>query len=361
MQIIINLIVFLFILTTIVSIHEFGHFIAAKIFGVYCGAFSIGMGPKIFHKKGKETEFQIRALPIGGFVSMAGEADQEDNEEFKDLPVERTLKGKKTYQKVIIFLAGIFMNFVLAIVIMLVLNVSVGTTPVNNCVIGQVLNDTPAQKAGLKVNDQIIAITDQNTHQEFPVESIEGLNKALAGDAHNNEKTVSLIVTIKRDGKKQDVPMSVTYQKDAAGYKLGIMQKTRRLGIGEAFTNTFTTIGTMSLAIFNALKLLVVNFTSTVKQMSGPVGIYKVTASVTENGQVAEIFYLMALLSVNIGIFNLMPVPGLDGAQTLFAIVEGAIGRELPINVKYALQAAGLGLILLLMFYITFQDIIKLF
>ena len=79
MQIIINLIVFLFILTTIVSIHEFGHFIAAKIFGVYCGAFSIGMGPKIFHKKGKETEFQIRALPIGGFVSMAGEADQEDN------------------------------------------------------------------------------------------------------------------------------------------------------------------------------------------------------------------------------------------------------------------------------------------
>jgi regulator of sigma E protease len=95
--------------------------------------------------------------------------------------------------------------------------------------------------------------------------------------------------------------------------------------------------------------------------MSGPVGIYKVTASVTENGQVAEIFYLMALLSVNIGIFNLMPVPGLDGAQTLFAIVEGVIGRELPINVKYALQAAGLGLILLLMFYITFQDIIKLF
>ena len=104
MQTLLNILVFLLILTGIIVIHELGHFVAAKFFKVYCGAFSIGMGPKIYGKKGKETEFQIRALPIGGFVSMAGEEDQEDNEEFKDVPVERTLKGKKTYQKIIILL-----------------------------------------------------------------------------------------------------------------------------------------------------------------------------------------------------------------------------------------------------------------
>ena len=96
MQTLLNILVFLLILTGIIVIHELGHFVTAKFFKVYCGAFSIGMGPKIYGKKGKETEFQIRALPIGGFVSMAGEADQEDNEELKDVPVERTLKGKKT-------------------------------------------------------------------------------------------------------------------------------------------------------------------------------------------------------------------------------------------------------------------------
>ena len=96
MQTIITIIVFLLILGSIIIIHEFGHFIAAKIFGVYCSHFSIGFGPKLWSKKGKETEYEIRALPFGGFVSMAGE-EQSDEEELKDIPLERTLKGIKTY------------------------------------------------------------------------------------------------------------------------------------------------------------------------------------------------------------------------------------------------------------------------
>ena len=94
MQTIINIIVFLLILGSIIIIHELGHFLAAKFFGVYCGQFSIGFGPKLWSKKGKETEYEIRALPFGGFVAMAGEEDQADNEDMQDFPVERTLKGK---------------------------------------------------------------------------------------------------------------------------------------------------------------------------------------------------------------------------------------------------------------------------
>ena len=146
MQTLINILVFLLILTGIIVIHELGHFIAAKFFKVYCGAFSIGMGPKIFGKKGKETEFQIRALPVGGFVSMAGEADQEDNEEFKDVPLDRTLKGKKTYQKIIIMLAGVFMNFMLALVIMLSANLTGGQINVNRCEVGSLVENGSALK-----------------------------------------------------------------------------------------------------------------------------------------------------------------------------------------------------------------------
>ena len=104
MQTLINILVFLLILTGIIVIHELGHFITAKFFKVYCGAFSIGMGPKIFGKKGKETEFQIRALPVGGFVSMAGEADQEDNEEFKDFPLDRTLRARRLIRRLLLCL-----------------------------------------------------------------------------------------------------------------------------------------------------------------------------------------------------------------------------------------------------------------
>lgn len=358
MQLLINIIVFLLILTGIVTIHEFGHFVAAKIFNVYCGAFSIGMGPKIFGKKGKETEFQIRALPIGGFVTMAGEADQEDNPYFKDVPLDRTLKGKKTYQKVIIFLAGIFMNFVLAIVIMMCLNFTMGVKPVNTPVLGSVLKDGAAYKYGLRKDDRIMTMVNTDSHKSYTIHNYTDITDALVNKT-NSSASVTFTITFKRDGKVMVKNVKAPVNKETGKYYLGITQPTRRMQGLEPMTSTFSQIGSMSLAIFAALEQLVINFAGTVKQMSGPVGIYKITAQVTESGQVANIFYLMALLSVNIGIFNLLPIPGLDGAQTIFAIIEGIIGHELPQNAKYYLQLAGLSLILLLMVVVTYQDILR--
>lgn len=359
MQIIINIIVFLLILTGIVTIHEFGHFITAKFFGVYCSAFSIGMGPKIYSRKGKETEFQIRALPIGGFVSMAGEADQEDNPEFADVPVERTLKGKKTYQKVIIFLAGIFMNFVLGFVIMLCLNLSIGTMAVDSTKIGTVLKGSAADHYGLKAGDVIENITNTKTKKSYTIHHYSDVTKALVNNSGNHQSTV-MKVTIKRKGQQKIVSVKTPVNNQTGRYYLGVTQETRKMNSLEAFSGTFKEIGSMSIAIFTALEQLVINFAATVKQMSGPVGIYQVTAQVTQTGEIANVFYLMALLSVNIGIFNLLPIPGLDGAQTLFAIVEGIVGHELPQRVKYGLQVAGLSLIMLLMVVVTYQDIAKL-
>lgn len=357
MQTLINLLIFFLILTAIITIHEFGHFVAAKMFGVYCGAFSIGMGPKIYGKKGKETEFQIRALPIGGFVTMAGETDQEEETEFKDVPKERSLKGKKTYQKVIIFLAGIFNNFLLGFLILMVLNTTVGTIPVEQPVIGQVVADSGAETAGIQAGDTITEIAYDG--KIFAIDHFDDITKALTVKNAAN-KSVTIKVTLIRDGEKQTVNVNAGYNSKVSRYQMGIIQATRKMGFGEAIGSTFTEVGSMALMVFTALKGLALHFSSTVKQMSGPVGIYSVTAQVASTGNVANLFYLMALLSINIGVFNLLPIPGLDGAHTLIALVEGVLHRELPQNVKYGLQLAGLALVLLLMLYITFQDIMKL-
>lgn len=362
MQTIINILVFLLILTAIIVIHEFGHFITAKFFKVYCGAFSIGMGPKIFGKKGKETEFQIRALPIGGFVSMAGEADQEDNEEFKDVPLERTLKGKKTYQKIIIMLAGVFMNFMLALVIMLSANLMGGQVNVNHCEVGTLVEKGSAMKYGLKKGDIITNIECKQTQVSFAVASYEDLHNDTTKKAlKTNYKNVTLDITVRRGKQSVVVKVVSPYNEQQGRYLLGFQQVTRRMSVSESFSYTFRELGEMSVAIFNALGQLVVNFAATIKQMSGPVGIYKVTSQVTESGSITTLLYLVAMLSVNIGIFNLLPIPGLDGYQAILSLIEGIIHREVPVKVKYALQVLGLAIVFGLMIAVTYQDILRLF
>lgn len=362
MQTIINILVFLLILTAIIVIHEFGHFITAKFFKVYCGAFSIGMGPKIFGKKGKETEFQIRALPIGGFVSMAGEADQEDNEEFKDVPLERTLKGKKTYQKIIIMLAGVFMNFMLALVIMLSANLMGGQVNVNHCEVGTLVEKGSAMKYGLKKGDIITNIECKQTQVSFAVASYEDLHNDTTKKALKTDyKNVTLDITVRRGKQSVVVKVVSPYNEQQGRYLLGFQQVTRRMSVSESFSYTFRELGEMSVAIFNALGQLVVNFAATIKQMSGPVGIYKVTSQVTESGSITTLLYLVAMLSVNIGIFNLLPIPGLDGYQAILSLIEGIIHREVPVKVKYALQVLGLAIVFGLMIAVTYQDILRLF
>lgn len=360
MQTIINVIVFLLILGSIIIIHELGHFLAAKFFGVYCSQFSIGFGPKIWSKKGKETEYELRALPFGGFVAMAGEEDQAENEDMKDVPVERTLKGIQTYKKVIIFLAGVFMNFVLAIVVTLGVNLVSGQIPVNVAQIGTIVDNSPAQQAGLKENDIIQQVDVQETGQTLLVSNFDDLQ--LTQDyLKTTSQTLNLKVTVLRGEAKEVVDVKVNYNQDDGKYKLGITQATRHMNIAESFQYTFVSLGTMSMAIFSALGQLVTKFSQTVTQLSGPAGIYQITAQVTETGQVAYLLNLLALLSVNVGIFNLTPIPGLDGCQVLFALVEKMIGREIPSKLRLGLQMVGLGLVMLLMVFVTYQDISRMF
>lgn len=362
MQNILNIVVFILVIGSIITIHEFGHFIAAKHYGVYCGQFSIGFGPKLFSKKGKETEYELRLLPIGGFVAMAGEADQEENILMKDVPFERTLPGIKAYQRVIIFAAGVFMNFVLALVVLFASNLMSGRLPLEDVTIDTIEANSAAQTYGLAENDVIKQLYIQESDKTLVINSYDDLPDSFNKESFDVDlDTIHVTVTVLRDGKTKEVPVVLTYDNDYQRYIFGISYKTRAMSVAESMKYTVEDFTSMSTAIIDALKMLVINFSDTVGQLSGPAGIYQVTAEVTQTGQISYILRLLALLSVNIGIFNLLPIPGLDGCQILFTVVERIIGRELPQKVKFALQVAGLALVMALMIFVTYQDLMRIF
>lgn len=360
MQTIINLVVFLLILGSIIIIHELGHFLAAKFFGVYCAQFSIGFGPKLWSKKGKETEYEIRALPFGGFVAMAGEDNQSENEEFANLPVERTLKGKKTYQKVIIFLAGVFMNFVLAAIVILGVNLTSGEVALNTAKIGYIEDGSVAQKAGLQVNDIITQIDVVETGQTILVTSFDD----VILDQRNLNTTadsITIHMTVERKSETLNLTAKVDFHQENGKYLLGIQPATRRMTFTEAIQYGCATFASMSVAIIQSIALLITKFSETVTQLSGPAGIYQMTSQITQTGQVVVLFNWLALLSINVGVFNLLPIPGLDGCQVIFALIEKVIGRELPEKIKMGLQMCGLLLVVGLMVFVTYQDVLRIF
>ena len=359
MQTIINIIVFFLILGAIVLIHELGHFLAAKLFGVYCAEFSIGMGPKLFSKKKGETEYQIRALPIGGYVAMAGEADQEDNEIMKDVPYERTLKGIKTWKKCVIMLAGVFMNFVLALVLLIGIY-SFVEVQTNTSEIGSVVKNKGAALAGIEAGDVINKITINN--EEHIIASFSDIQEVLDNEnLQLDTDTVTMKVGLTRNKHYLEKKVTAKYNNETKSYVMGITAATKQLTFAEAIRQGINQFIEYALLIFTTLGKLITDMTHTVSQLSGPVGIYTVTAQVTQTGSISTLLSLTALLSTNLGMFNLLPIPGLDGSQVLFALIEKVIRREIPTRIKYALQMAGLILVFGLMIFVTVNDIGKFF
>ena len=355
MQTLINIIVFILILGIVVLIHEFGHFITAKSFGVYCSEFSIGMGPKLFSKKIGETEYEIRALPIGGFVSMAGEADNEI-EEFKDVPFERTINGISCWKKVVVFLAGVFMNFILSIVILIGVYSFIEVQD-NTPVIGSVSDNGPAMMAGIEAGDRITKIAYDG--EEYIIGSYDDIREVM-GKIESDDKTVTVEVELVRDSKTLTKQVNAQYSEESGMFILGVISGTRQLSFFEAVNYAFDQFKTLSLLIFTTLGQLFTDTANTIGQLSGPAGIYSTTAQITATGSISQLLIFLALISTNVGIFNLLPIPVLDGCQVIFALVEKMIGRELPLKLRYALQLAGLALVFALLIYVTINDVSRI-
>lgn len=347
---IVNLILFILILGVIVFVHEGGHFIFAKLTGVQVYEFSIGMGPVLLKKIAKDkTQYSIRAIPIGGFVSLAGEEiDEEERKKAKG----KTLQDKKAWQRFLVMFMGVGNNFIFAFLILLLSGLiwgSVSTKPI----ISDVTEGYPAQIAGVEPLDTVIKINDKKVKYMDDITlylTVEDLSKEIDFTVL---KTTGEMVTYKI--KPQEVK-----EDNETRYALGIvLQPQIEKGIGKSISNAFKGEGAIFKQMFVVIKSL---FTGKVKvnQLAGPVGIYSVVGDVKSSGLNA-LLMLTALLSINVGVINLLPFPAFDGGRILFLIIEKIKGSPVDPKVENTIHMIGFVLLIILMIYITFNDIIKLF
>ena len=360
MLIIKNIILFILLLTIIVSIHEFGHLVAAKIFGVYCKEYSIGMGPKLFSIKGKETEYSLRALPLGGFVAMAGDTDNslETKVDTSDIPFERTLPGIAPWKRIIVMLAGIFMHMILAIVIysMIILNNGTYATS-SKPEITYIQDNSPASSSGLKQGDIVTTIGFENGLSINPGSYSELITFTSAYDGNGPWTMI-----VDRDGQSVEVKVTPKYDEAEQRYLIGIGFSDKaveyvKVNIFNCFRYGF------EYAMF-ILKLTWSSFASLFKgqnlqNLSGPVGIYNTVSEVAAQG-LDYYIQLIAMISINVGVVNALPLPIFDGGRVLLLLIEMIIRKPLSKKAQDIVMSLSAALLLLLFIYVTFNDITRL-
>lgn len=344
-----TIIYFILILGGIVFFHELGHFLFAKNAGVYIYEFSIGMGPQLFKWKSKkdETMYSIRLLPIGGFVQMAGEEIDPD----ENIPKEKRMQSKTWVERFSIMIAGIFFNFVLAIVLLFVVGLINGT-PKKETYIGVIDKNSSAYNAGLRENFEILQVNGKkaSTKDILSLELIANVKKEVEikyKDANGNVE----IAKFKADTVDENGTTNYKY-----GFSL-INQKQRGFfsSIKYAFTKTIELIEYMFFVIWYLItgKISLTN-------LSGPIGIFTMVGETAKEGLI-NLVYLMAIISVNVGFINFLPLPAFDGGRILFLIIEKIKGSPVNPKIENIIHTVGLGLLMLLMVFITYNDILRIF
>ncbi len=346
---IVSLLLLIFILGVIILVHELGHFLWAKKFGVFIYEFSLGMGPIIYSKTAKDgIKYNIRLIPIGGFVSLAGEVYENDEE----IPKERFLCNKKWHQRIIILVAGVINNFILAIIIFfistLIWGASIVTTNIKN-----IKPDYPFEIAGIEKGDKITKING------IKIKNWDSAQLVLYMKNKNNYYEFEILTKDKEIKTYKIVPKEEKVDKETVK-TFGVELKVKQIkGFIPSIKFAFTKFGNVMDSMYLTIHGLLTGKIS-LKSMSGPVGMYQVVDSAKTYG-IANMLYLVAFLSVNVGFINILPFPAFDGGRILFLLIEKI--RRKPINVKLenAFHVVGFALLILLMVYVSIQDIIKLF
>lgn len=359
-----TLILFIVLLSVIALIHEFGHYIAAKIFGVYVQEFSVGMGPKIFQIKGKETKYSFRAILLGGYVALAGDNNGEQaNEEAEklDIPKNRTLPGVHPAKRIVIMLAGIFMNFVLAILIVSIILMSVGKTTVSpKPIIAAVEENYPAYEAGIKEGDLIKKITLPTGTSSKPkdFQDVSYILQTYSGEEGN------IVLTIDRDGEILNInvkPILVSEEDGTERYVIGISSLSNEI-VDITFFNSFYYA---IKELWSMTKILLVVLLGLFRgvgmnNLSGPIGIYSATDQIASYG-FSTYMYFMGTLSLNVGIMNALPIPLFDGGRVVLTIIEWITKKPINKKVENIAMIVSIALVLLLFICATYQDILRLF
>ena len=366
MNTLINILLFIFILGILVFVHEFGHFITAKKSGVHIHEFSIGMGPAIKTIKGKDgIDYSIRALPIGGYVQMAGEIYEDDDT--KKIPKEKFMCNRPWWQRLIILSAGVFNNFLLALILLFVIALIWGA-PSYKPVIEKVFSGSAAASTQTIETDEdgnekiVSGIQDGDV-----ITSING-KKVRTWDKVRillilKEKDNKYDITVRHeDGKEETFAIEPGEYKDDEGNEqngIGIQSKVEikegfKASLEYAFVKFGSTLDQMLLTLGSL-------FTGklSINNLSGPVGIYTVVGETRKSG-IENVIFLIAYLSINLGIMNILPIPALDGGHILFLVIELLTHKKVNERVEAITTTIFFVLLMALMLYITIHDIFTL-
>lgn len=343
MSLVMKIAIVLLVFTVIVTAHEFGHFIMAKKSGVLVKEFAVGMGPKIIGKEWGETLYSLRVLPIGGYCMMQEEVGGSGD--------ARSLSSKTVGQRLSILFAGPVMNFLLAFILMFVIVMAQGKA---SNIIGEINPGYPAQQAGMQVKDKIIMVNGVRTKDMQAITQV----LSAAGD-----KPVEFV--IERNGKEIPVTLERQFNADEQRYLVGFSSQLVK-------GNVLTGIKDGFLETINLLKMTVDGFVMlltgqvAVDQLAGPVGVINAGVKVWDAGvkesiwfAVQQMFFLGALISVNLGVFNLFPFPALDGGRILFTAIEGIRGKPVDPKVEGFFHILGFALLMGLMVFVLYNDITR--
>lgn len=315
----------------LIFIHELGHFIVAKSCGVKVNEFALGMGPAIFKKQKGETLYALRAIPIGGYCAMEGEDEESED--------ERAFNKKKAWQKALIVVAGAAMNFILCVVIMIGISTFSGTPTTT---VGELTTDGPAKAAGLKVGDQIVRIDDTEINEWTDITTAIG----------EGEEAVTLKVI--RDGEEITIESKTT--EEDGRLIIGILPE-RDHGIFLGIKNGVKSTWEMTVMMVDTFRMLFSGEVS-VKELSGPVGIVYMVNDTAKMG-IMYLFYLTALISLNLAIVNMLPLPALDGGRLILIIIRKITGKAITDEMEGKIHFIGIMLLFALMIYVTWNDIIR--
>lgn len=390
------------ILGVIVFLHELGHFATAKYFGMPVSEFAIGMGPKIFSVRKGETVYSIRVLPLGGFVNIEGmqpenfdlerfkkektdeiieelrnekglseKSDEIESEEFVnevskrlDENVEKELKKQENIQKngffakspfsrFVVLIAGVMMNFISALIALFVMLSITGVMPIKYTVpvVGEIQADSRA-KEKLRVNDRILAVNGENVSNW-----VEMSEKVLKISQNYKDEDVSL--KILRDNKEITENVKLTYNKEAKANLLGIQVLPQKTNINERIKMSFVMFRDYFKLTLDGVRMLVTGKVA-MKEMTGPVGLPKIVGQAYGQGGFFALLGIFILISINIGIMNLLPIPALDGGRLIFVIPE-FFGIKVNKKIEEKIHMIGMIFLLVLMLVIVFFDVTKYF
>ena len=365
MSIFITLIAALIVFSAVIAIHEFGHFTVAKLCGIQVNEFSIGMGPVLWKKNHKGTQYSLRALPVGGFVALEGEESPESqqaeaNHAVQEQPTPETevpvqpagipLNEAPVWQRVLVMVAGAAMNFVLGFVVLVIL-LAVQSTPITSKVIYAIQDGALCGQTGLQAGDEVLAV---NGRRCFVANDM--LYELVRTEQYQAD------FTVRRSGQTVELKnvQFDTWQDDqgqthmSLGFTVYGIQKTPLSVVKEA-GNSVLYYGRI---VFTSLMDLLRGRES-INNLSGPVGIVSAIGQAASYGW-QDLLQLLALITINLGIFNLLPFPALDGGKVVFLLIEGITGHAVPEKLQGGLTVAAFALLFGLMIFATYNDIIRL-